>query len=220
VLQVEGEPGLEASIVEVLDGARRVVQFSRPVTPLLERIGRVPLPPYIHAELADRERYQTVYAVQPGSAAAPTAGLHFTRELLGSLVSAGIEAGYVTLQVGLDTFQPVAEADPSAHAMHGEWCELSAATAARINAAKAEGRRVIAVGTTTVRTLESAPPGARDGQAVAPFTGATHLFILPGHRFRVVDAMLTNFHLPRSTLLMLVSAFAGRERILATYEAA
>jgi S-adenosylmethionine:tRNA ribosyltransferase-isomerase len=220
VLEVEGEPGLQALIVEALDGARRLVQFTRPIGPLLDRIGRVPLPPYIHAELADRERYQTVYAAQPGSAAAPTAGLHFTRALLASLADAGIETVYVTLHVGLDTFQPVAESDPSAHAMHGEWCELPAGTADRINAAKAEGRRVIAVGTTAVRTLESAPPGARAGQTVGPFTGATQLFILPGHAFRVVDAMLTNFHLPRSTLLMLVSAFAGRERILAAYEAA
>jgi S-adenosylmethionine:tRNA ribosyltransferase-isomerase len=195
-----------------------VVQFSRPVSPLLDRIGRVPLPPYIHAELADRERYQTIYAAHSGSAAAPTAGLHFTRELLDSLAASGIEMDYVTLHVGLDTFQPVAETDPSTHAIHGEWCELSPGTAARVNAARADGRRVIAVGTTTVRTLESAPPAA--GQGIAPFAGATQLFILPGYHFRVVDAMLTNFHLPRSTLLMLVSAFAGRERILAAYEAA
>jgi len=220
VLEVDGEPDLQALIVEALEGARRLVHFSRPIGELLDRVGRVPLPPYIHAELADRDRYQTVYAAQPGSAAAPTAGLHFTRELLASLTAAGIQTDFVTLHVGLDTFQPVAETDPAAHAMHGEWCELSPATAARLNAAKADGRRVIAVGTTTVRTLESAATGARAGQAVAPFSGTTRLFILPGYRFRVVDAMLTNFHLPRSTLLMLVSAFAGRERILAAYEAA
>lgn len=220
VLNVDGEPGLQAVIVQAFDGARRLVQFSRPVSALLDRIGHVPLPPYIHAELADRERYQTVYAARPGSAAAPTAGLHFTPTLLDQLTAAGVDMDYVTLHVGLDTFAPVTEGDAAEHAMHGEWCEVSGETTARINAAKRQGRRVIAVGTTTVRALESAPPGARGGQIVAPFSGATDLFILPGHTFRVVDALLTNFHLPRSTLLMLVSAFAGRERVLAAYAAA
>jgi S-adenosylmethionine:tRNA ribosyltransferase-isomerase len=217
VLEIEGAPTVRAVVVEAFDGPRRLVQFSEPITPVLERVGQMPLPPYIHAELADRERYQTVYARVPGSAAAPTAGLHFTPALLERLRAAGILTDYVTLHVGLDTFQPVREADASEHAMHGEWCELRPETAARINAAKAEGRRVIAVGTTTVRTLESAPRGALDGAAVGPHVGATPLFILPGHQFRVVDAMITNFHLPRSTLLMLVAAFAGRERILDAY---
>jgi S-adenosylmethionine:tRNA ribosyltransferase-isomerase len=219
-LDVDGEPGLQAVIIQAFDGARRLVEFSQPLTVILDRIGHVPVPPYIHAEPADRERYQTVYAVRPGSAAAPTAGLHFTPALLRDLQAAGVQIDYVTLHVGLDTFAPVAEDDAAEHVMHGEWCEMSGETAARVNLAKRQGRRVVAVGTTTVRTLESAPQGARGDQVVAPFTGSTDLFILPGHTFRVVDAMLTNFHLPRSTLLMLVSAFAGRERVLAAYEAA
>lgn len=220
MLEVVGASQVRAVVLETLDGPRRVVQFSEPITPVLERIGQMPLPPYIHEPLADRERYQTVYARVTGSAAAPTAGLHFTPALLEALRRAGIETDYVTLHVGLDTFQPVREDDPGAHAMHGEWCELSPETAERINAAKADGRRVVAVGTTTVRTLESAPRGALDGAVVGPHVGATHLYILPGHEFRVVDAMITNFHLPRSTLLMLVAAFAGRERILRAYDVA
>jgi len=220
VLNIDGEPGLQATVREAYDGSRRLVEFSRPVEPLLDRIGHVPLPPYIHTETSYRERYQTVYALQPGSAAAPTAGLHFTPELLRDLAAAGIEIAYVTLHVGLDTFMPVSEDDAASHAMHGEWCELSANVAERINAAKRAGRRVVAVGTTSVRTLESAAREAAPGDAVAPLLGATNLFILPGYTFKVVDALLTNFHLPRSTLLMLISAFAGRERVLATYEAA
>ncbi len=219
---VDGAPRLRATVLEVLDGPRRVVRFSQPVTPLLERVGHVPLPPYIHAELAERDRYQTVYALAPGSAAAPTAGLHFTPELMIALRAQGIQMDYITLHVGLDTFAPVSEGDPSQHAMHGEWCEVSATTADRINTARHEGRRVIAVGTTSVRTLESAAQTADTaaGQVVAPLFDTTHLYILPGHNFRAVDAMITNFHLPRSTLLMLVSAFAGRERILNAYETA
>jgi S-adenosylmethionine:tRNA ribosyltransferase-isomerase len=220
VLEVEGIPHVRAFVLESLEGPRRVVQFSEPITPVLERVGQMPLPPYIHEPLADRERYQTVYARVPGSAAAPTAGLHFTPALLDRLQQAGVLIDYVTLHVGLDTFQPVREEDASAHAIHGEWCELRPETAERINLAKSQGRRVIAVGTTSVRTLEGAPHGALDGAAVGPHVGATNLFILPGHRFRVVDALITNFHLPRSTLLMLVSAFAGRERILDAYAAA
>ena len=220
VVEVAGAPEVRAVVIEALDGPRRVVQFSEPITPVLERLGQMPLPPYIHAELADRERYQTVYARVPGSAAAPTAGLHFTPALLDRLHAAGVQTDYVTLHVGLDTFQPVREDDAGEHAMHGEWCELRPETAERINLAKAEGRRVIAVGTTSVRTLESAPRGALDGQVIGPHVGATELFILPGYEFRVVDAMITNFHLPRSTLLMLVSAFAGRDRILDAYAVA
>jgi S-adenosylmethionine:tRNA ribosyltransferase-isomerase len=219
-LDIEGTRGLRATVIESLDGPRRVVRFSRPVTPLLERVGHVPLPPYIHAKLADRDRYQTVYGRMPGSAAAPTAGLHFTPGLLGALRQAGVEIEFITLHVGVDTFAPVTEDNAAEHAMHGEWCELAPAAAARINAAKRDGRRVVAVGTTSVRTLESAPPGAAPGAVVAPFVGPTSLYILPGHHFRVVDALITNFHLPRSTLLMLVSALAGREQVLAAYEIA
>lgn len=220
VVDIDGAPGLQATVRAVYDGSRRLVEFNRPVGPLLEQIGRVPLPPYIHTETSYKERYQTVYAERSGSAAAPTAGLHFTPELLRDLQAAGVEIAYVTLHVGLDTFAPVNEADAATHAMHGEWCEVTPDVAARLNAAKREGRRVVAVGTTSVRTLESAAQGAAPGDAVAPRLGATNLFILPGYTFKVVDVMLTNFHLPRSTLVMLVSAFAGRERVLAAYETA
>jgi S-adenosylmethionine:tRNA ribosyltransferase-isomerase len=219
-LNVEGDAELRAVVMQAFEGARRLVQFSKPITPLLEKVGHVPLPPYIHAALDEPDRYQTVYARIPGSAAAPTAGLHFTPGLLERLHQAGVELAYVTLHVGLDTFQPVTEDDPAEHGMHGEWCEVPTDTAARINSARRAGRRVIAVGTTTVRTLETAHRAAEPGQVIGAFEGATELYILPGHRFGAVDAMITNFHLPRSTLLMLVSAFAGRERVLEAYEVA
>jgi len=220
VLALEGEAGLQAVVLEELDGARRVVQFSKPITPLLERIGHVPLPPYIHTPLADPARYQTVYATLPGSAAAPTAGLHFTPELIKRLEEQGVIGAFITLHVGLDTFQPVSEARIEDHPMHGEWYEVNEAAAKTISLAKREGRRVIAVGTTVVRTLESAAARGNPRQPVPPISGLTHLYIYPGYQFGVVDAMITNFHLPRSTLLMLVSAFAGRERILEAYEVA
>ena len=220
VVDVEGPGNLHAVVMQVFGGARRLMQFSQPLSPLLEQVGTVPLPPYIHMPLTDPERYQTVYARAAGSAAAPTAGLHFTPELMARLQASGVQIGYVTLHVGLDTFSPVTEEHVEEHVMHGEWCEMSEATAALVNAAKREQRRVIAVGTTTVRTLETAPQGAAAEEIVAPLSGATDLFVLPGHRFQVVNALVTNFHLPRTTLLMLVSAFAGRERILAAYEEA
>lgn len=210
-ITIEGGP--QAEIIEVLDGSRRLVRFDEPIEPFLPVIGQMPLPPYIHERLDDPERYQTVYATQSGSAAAPTAGLHFTPELIAKLTAYGVQFASVTLHVGLDTFAPVTEENADEHRIHTEWCELSEACAARIDAVKAAGGRVIAVGTTSVRTLETA---AHSG-SVAAFRGSTDLFILPGYRFKVVDAMITNFHLPRSTLLMLVSAFAGRERILAAY---
>jgi S-adenosylmethionine:tRNA ribosyltransferase-isomerase len=220
VVNVEGAPRLRATVLEAPDGPRRVVQFSQPITPLLERVGHVPLPPYIHRELAERDRYQTVYAFAPGSAAAPTAGLHFTPDLMIALRAQGVEIDFITLHVGVDTFAPVTEDEPGQHNMHGEWCEVSIATADRINTARRQGRRIIAVGTTSVRTLESAAQKAEVGQAVAPLLDTTHLFILPGHAFRAVDGMITNFHLPRSTLLMLVSAFAGRDHVLHAYDCA
>jgi len=210
----------EVEIVEVLGGGLRRVRFhGMDAREVMTRWGAVPLPPYIHRapESADRERYQTVYARENGSAAAPTAGLHFTPELMAHLEIRGIEFARVTLHVGLDTFAPVTEDDPLEHEIHTEWCELSAETAAQINRVKASGGRIIAVGTTSVRTLESAARTARTGEAVGIYSGPTDLFILPGYPFTVVDAMITNFHLPKSTLLMLVSAFAGRERILDTY---
>jgi S-adenosylmethionine:tRNA ribosyltransferase-isomerase len=213
-LHIEGGPA--AFVAEALDGARRLLRFEQPIEPFLPQIGQMPLPPYIHTRLQDPERYQTVYAKQPGSAAAPTAGLHFTPQLMEALNKRGVRFAGVTLHVGLDTFAPVTEEDPQTHRIHTEWCELSAETAEAIRATRCAGGRVIAVGTTSVRTLESA---ARAGgeRGVQPFAGATDLFILPGFSFQVVDAIITNFHLPRSTLLMLVSAFAGRERILAAY---
>jgi S-adenosylmethionine:tRNA ribosyltransferase-isomerase len=212
----EGDPAPMAEIESVLTGAQRVIRFSEPLEPLFTKIGHTPLPPYIHDPLNDPERYQTVYARTSGSAAAPTAGLHFTTELINELKSAGIEFATITLHVGLDTFAPVTESDPSEHKIHTEWCQLTTDNVAKINQGRQNGGRVFAVGTTSVRTLESA---AQDG-TVKPFEGATSLFILPGYKFKIVDGMITNFHLPRSTLIMLVSAFAGCDNILNAYEIA
>ncbi len=209
--------GPEAEVTAEMEGSRRLVRFAEPVEAYLAAAGQMPLPPYIHERLTDPERYQTVYARESGSAAAPTAGLHFTPELMTRLEEKGMQFARVTLHVGLDTFAPVTEDDPLEHKIHTEWCELGAETAAQINRAKKRGGRIIAVGTTSVRTLESAARAAAAGDVVGAYTGPTDLFILPGYRFHVVDAMITNFHLPKSTLLMLVSAFAGRERILAAY---
>jgi S-adenosylmethionine:tRNA ribosyltransferase-isomerase len=229
------EDGPKAEIVEISDGSQRVVKFSEPIEPFFPHVGNIPLPPYIHEKLNDPERYQTVYASELGSAAAPTAGLHFTQRLLKELQEKGIRIAYVTLHVGLDTFAPVTEKDPGEHKIHTEWCELVQETADIINQTRAAGGKVIAVGTTSVRTLESAARirqhesgfgQDRDVQLkrkdfqISSFSGPTSLFILPGYQFKVVDSMLTNFHLPKSTLLMLVSAFVGRERILQAYEIA
>lgn len=212
--RVKVEEGPTAEILEILEGSERLVRFSEPIEPYFPKVGHVPLPPYIHEKLNDPDRYQTVYAREPGSAAAPTAGLHFTPRLLEELQVKGVRIAYVTLHVGLDTFAPVNEEDPEEHRIHTEWCELPQETADLINQTRAAGRRVIAVGTTSVRTLETA---ANYQLPVASFTGPTSLYILPGYQFKVVDVMITNFHLPKSTLLMLVSAFAGREKILETY---
>ena len=214
---IKVEDGPPAEIVENLDGSERLIRFSEPIEPYFSKVGNVPLPPYIHEKLSDPERYQTVYAREPGSAAAPTAGLHFTPRLLEELQVKGVKIAYVTLHVGLDTFAPVTEDNPEEHVIHSEWCELPADTADLINETREAGGRVIAVGTTSVRTLESAVVGQ---DHISPYLGPTSLFILPGYRFNVVDAMITNFHLPKSTLLMLVSAFAGREKILKAYETA
>ncbi len=214
------EDGPAAEIVADLEGSRRRVRFSEPVEPYLERKGAMPLPPYIHTPLANPERYQTIYAEQPGSAAAPTAGLHFTTELMNHLEQRGVRFASVMLHVGLDTFAPVTEDNPQEHKIHTEWCELTPDTAAQINQARQAGGRIVAVGTTSVRTLETAAQKAGPGQVVAAFSGPTSLYILPGYQFKAVDAMITNFHLPRSTLLMLVSAFVGRERILEAYRVA
>ena len=177
----------------------------------MARAGRTPLPPYIRCALEDPERYQTVYARHTGSAAAPTAGLHFTEELMGMIESAGVATAFVTLHVGLDTFRPVQGADPAAHRIHREHYEVGPEAASALNEAKDEDRRIIAVGTTSVRVLEQAALAVERGESggFRPVEGEADIYILPGHRFRAVDAMITNFHLPRSTLLMLVSAFAG-----------
>jgi S-adenosylmethionine:tRNA ribosyltransferase-isomerase len=214
---ISGDIGVQAEIIEVLDGSERLIKFSEPIEPYFPRVGNVPLPPYIHEKLSDPERYQTVYAREPGSAAAPTAGLHFTPRLLAELQTMGVKIAYVTLHVGLDTFAPVTEDNPEEHVIHTEWCELPRETADLVNETKRTGGRVVAVGTTSVRTLESA---ASLQSPVSSYSGSTSLFILPGYEFKVVDVMITNFHLPQSTLLMLVSAFAGREKILETYATA
>jgi S-adenosylmethionine:tRNA ribosyltransferase-isomerase len=210
--------GLEAEVVEVLEGSRRRVRFDEPVENHLSLDGQMPLPPYIHEKLTDPERYQTVYAKTPGSAAAPTAGLHFTPRLMDELRAKGIQFADVTLHVGLDTFAPVTEDDPAEHKIHTEWCELTSEMARKINATKAAGGRVIGVGTTSVRTLESAMVVGRD--TISSYSGPTSIFILPGYQYRVVDAIITNFHLPKSTLIMMISAFAGRETVLNAYETA
>jgi S-adenosylmethionine:tRNA ribosyltransferase-isomerase len=204
--------------VEERNDETATVRLNGVADPIAEvrRIGEMPTPPYIKERLDDRERYQTIYAREEGSAAAPTAGLHFTPGLLTAVRERGAGIAFVTLHVGLDTFRPVRVEDPAEHRIHREWYRIDQATAGAVNETRRLGRRVVAVGTTSVRVLESA---ATDG-GVAAGEGWTGLFIVPGYRFRVVDAMLSNFHLPKSTLLMLVSAFAGRERILAAYAAA
>jgi len=217
VVELEGG---RATVLEALGEGELRVRFEAPgsVGALLERSGRVPLPPYVDREPTpeDRTRYQTVYARADGSVAAPTAGLHLTARTFAELEALGVERRFVTLDVGPGTFLPVRSEDESSHRMHAERYHVSDETAAAVNRARAEGRRIVAVGTTVVRTLESA---AGYGQ-VRPGAGSSRLFIRPPYTFQVVDALLTNFHLPRSTLLMLVSAFAGRERVLAAYRAA
>jgi S-adenosylmethionine:tRNA ribosyltransferase-isomerase len=212
----DNEPVL-AEIVGMGEDGVRTIAFSDESR--LLRSGRVPLPPYIHTPLDDPERYQTVYARETGSAAAPTAGLHFTPELLRQIEDKGVDRLFVTLHIGLDTFRPVRVEDPHQHRVHREYGIVSAEVAARLSRARSEGRRIIVVGTTTVRLLEAV---ARQNAAgsIEPFAGWVDLFILPGHEFRLVDGLITNFHLPRSSLLMLVSAFAGREMVRRAYEAA
>ena len=180
--------------------------------------GHTPLPPYIHQLPADPDDYQTVYAQADGSAAAPTAGLHFTKPLLESLTDRGVRLAYVTLHVGADTFRPVSEASPEKHELHGEYFQLSAETASELNTAREEGRRIVTVGTTSTRVLEQVAQSAGDvGSPIQPTEGWAHIYILPGHTFRLTNAMITNFHLPRTTLLMMISAFAGRDLVLQAY---
>ena len=206
--------GLQCEVIERKEGAIRIVRFSDEEA--LERAGKVPLPPYIRRPIADPERYQTVYARVKGSAAAPTAGLHFTPELLRRLQDKGVDFAFTTLHVGLDTFVPVRVDDPHKHHIHKEYCQLSPEVARQLSQAKSQGRRIIAVGTTSVRVLEQA---SVDGE-IRPFDGWADLFILPGYKFNTVDTMITNFHLPRTTLVMMVSAFAGRALISKAYEEA
>lgn len=214
-----GDGSLAAEVVrEEADGNRLIrFEYEGIFLEVLERLGKMPLPPYIKEELQDQERYQTVYSKVLGSAAAPTAGLHFTPELLREIEARGVGLGYVTLHVGLGTFRPVKEEAVENHDMHSEFCTVPAETAALINRTKAEGGRVICVGTTSCRTLES---WAEDDGHMKPRSGWTNIYIYPGYRFKVMDGLVTNFHLPESTLIMLVSAFAGREAVLAAYQEA
>ncbi|MEG1932205.1 MAG: tRNA preQ1(34) S-adenosylmethionine ribosyltransferase-isomerase QueA [Pygmaiobacter sp.] len=215
-----GEGILVAEILQTTEEGNKIVSFTHPGKTFYEAIdevGRLPLPHYIETQLDDDSKYQTVYAKEPGSAAAPTAGLHFTDSLIKTLKSSGIEMAEVTLHVGLGTFRPVKENDITHHHMHTEWYSVSAETAKRINAAKAAGNRVIAVGTTSCRTLESA---FRANGTICECTGETDIFIYPGYQFQVMDGIITNFHLPESTLIMLVSAFAGYEHTMNAYRIA
>lgn len=214
-----GNGALHAEIQAVLPDGNRLVRFDYEgiFLEVLERLGKMPLPPYIKEELRDQERYQTVYSKEVGSAAAPTAGLHFTKELLQTIENMGVKVCYVTLHVGLGTFRPVGEENLEDHDMHSEYCTISQETADIINETKAAGGRVICVGTTSCRTLES---WAGEDGTMKESSGWTNIYIYPGYRFKVMDALVTNFHLPQSTLIMLVSALAGREHVLAAYEEA
>lgn len=206
---------------EILDNTEfggRVVrfQFEGAFEAVLDRLGETPLPPYIRERLEDGERYQTVYSCERGSAAAPTAGLHFTEEMLTKLQQMGVNLAFITLHIGLGTFRPVSVSDITQHVMHREYYSISPEAAQTINQAKEQGRRVIAVGTTSVRTLETVAENGR----IEAGSGWTSIFMYPGYQFKIIDAMVTNFHLPESTLLMLISAFAGRENVLAAYQVA
>ena len=214
-----GDGLLKAEVLEVVEEGNRMIRFEYEGIweELLDRLGEMPLPPYITHKLADKNRYQTVYAKYEGSAAAPTAGLHFTKELLARVEAKGVKLAYVTLHVGLGTFRSVKVDNVKEHHMHSEYYQVTREAADIINGTKAAGGRVICVGTTSCRTIESA---ADDNGVLKPCCGNTEIFIYPGYRFKVLDALITNFHLPESTLLMLVSALAGREHVLKAYEEA
>ena len=216
---VFGGGELTAEVESVAEGGNRIVRFDYEgiFLEVLERLGKMPLPPYIKEELNDPERYQTVYSRELGSAAAPTAGLHFTQELLDKIAAKGVKVCYVTLHVGLGTFRPVKEDEIEQHEMHSEFCIVPEDTARIISETKQRGGRVVAVGTTSCRTLESF---AKDDGTIEPSSGWTDIFIYPGYRFKCIDALVTNFHLPESTLIMLVSALAGREHVLNAYKVA
>ncbi|MCX7709182.1 MAG: tRNA preQ1(34) S-adenosylmethionine ribosyltransferase-isomerase QueA [Clostridia bacterium] len=214
-----GEGLLKAEVIDIVEDGNRLVRFEYDgvFEQILDKVGIMPLPPYITAKLNDAERYQTVYSRHRGSAAAPTAGLHFTNELLEEIRNKGIELAYVTLHVGLGTFRPVKAENILEHKMHSEFYSITEEACSKINKAKTDKRKVIAVGTTSCRVLETA--GMENG-TVVPGSGSTDIFIYPGYRFKIVDSLITNFHLPESTLIMLVSALAGRERILEAYNEA
>jgi len=215
---VHEQNGVMATVKAITPSGGRLLQLDTPLEDRLDRLGSIPLPPYIHAPLEDPNRYQTVYARVKGSAAAPTAGLHWTPELIQQATERGVQWERLLLHIGLDTFRPVHEERVEDHEIHTEYCHLDELTCQRLNQARSEGRRIVAVGTTCVRVLESA---ARTGDGLLrPLDGPTDLFIRPGYAFQAVDALLTNFHLPRSTLLMLVSAFAGTELIRRAYREA
>lgn len=225
---------IQVEVIEDLEGPERIVRFSQPVNALLTEMGQMPLPPYINYQLDDAERYQTVYSQNEGSAAAPTAGLHFTGDLLVKLRDKGVHLAYCTLHIGLDTFQPVKVDTVEEHQIHSEYAVLNNTNAKLINDAKLAGGRIIGVGTTSARTLETAgilsaggdPANPHESEGICAwrpviaFEQDTRLFIYPGYKWRVLDALITNFHLPKSTLLMMISAFAGRETVLNTYEVA
>lgn len=216
---VFGDGVLKTEVVEIVEEGNRLVRFEYDgiFEEVLDRVGIVPLPPYITKKLDDAERYQTVYSKYKGSAAAPTAGLHFTKELLDEIRNKGVDIAYVTLHVGLGTFRPVKVEDVLEHKMHSEYYRINEEDCRKINSAKEKGKRVIAVGTTSCRVLETV---GDDSGRMNPESGWTDIFIYPGYRFKVVDALITNFHLPESTLIMLVSAFAGRDRIMEAYNTA
>jgi S-adenosylmethionine:tRNA ribosyltransferase-isomerase len=220
VIEIAGEGQDAENTAETIgagEGGTRILRFSDETH--LQQLGEIPLPPYIRVPLEVPERYQTVYAETAGSVAAPTAGLHFTRELIGEIKSMGVRCLFTTLHIGLDTFRPVREEDPTEHTIHREYGALAEEDAKELKLAKLEGRRVICVGTTSVRLVEAASQAVGQGE-IQPFQGWVDLFILPGYSFQTVDAMITNFHLPRSTLLMLVTAFAGQENIKRAYQEA
>ena len=213
-----GDGRLTATVLEELEHGGRIVRFHYQgiFLEVLESLGEMPLPPYIHEKLKDRERYQTVYAKENGSAAAPTAGLHFTKELLAQIEAKGVQLVYLTLHVGLGTFRPVSVDNVDEHEMHSEFYTLSEEAADTLRQVKASGKRVIAVGTTSIRTLETI--GSKFNGEIKADSGWTNIFIKPGYDWKIVDAFSTNFHLPKSTLVMLVSAFAGRELVLSAYQ--
>lgn len=230
VFSASGKEGkqISAEAVERPGEVAFTVRFNEPIEPYLDVLGETPLPPYIHEKLSDPSRYQTVYARVAGSAAAPTAGLHFTPQLLERIQAMGVRIAFVTLHVGLDTFKPIEEETVEAHKIHTEWCELPPATAEAINEARAKGGRIIAVGTTSARTLESCHVARLSGETsltqqpsnlatIQPFSGFTSLYITPGYRWKVVDALITNFHLPRSMLLAMIGAFMGMDFMRRTY---